>query len=88
MQRLLDHREEFAFDFYYFRVLSRGIQLPELCLQSTAVVAVLTVVYRVGLMGKGKEGSRKTYWVDIAVKIQIGVNGVSNQDGCSGTFEK
>lgn len=41
MQRFVDHCEDFVFDFYYFGVLRRDVQLPELRFSLTAVVAVL-----------------------------------------------
>lgn len=50
------------------------------------MVAVLTGAYRVGVGEKWKGRSRKTFWVVIAV-IQVGVDGVSDQDDGSGTSE-
>ena len=48
MQSSVDCCEDIVFDFYHFGVLSRGILLPELCFQLTAVVAVFPIGWQLG----------------------------------------
>lgn len=51
------------------------------------MVAVLTLTCGVGFGEKGKAVGRKTHRADVVV-IQARVGGTSDEDGCSGTFEK